>query len=918
MNIEEKCFGKETNLAKTTVVLYNISIMENKEITRNDVKKRNPFLSILKGILVFFLVILLIVVVWCSFSALHRKSSLSLLPSDYSVYVHTDSIWEALSPIIDLEAMDIALSSPGLGQIRGALVSFRQAQLKDNKLVSLLASRPVDIGVYMTGEETVAPHIVGILDLGFLSSVSRISKFVLPFFDIKDFFIVKENGSYHYEFASGENVFYLKPFYNTVIFSTSKELLDRALVGNNDADYTKEELALINKKIKEPIKVIADAKGLISAFTSGTPTMEKIVGLLSQETKALVSLSIKEKQISLNADIPLENLTGVNIDPSLVELNNLLAKNSTMPQLLSHFSNLVQYYTVVNAGTFQELTQAVFPLLPADVKIDSLWKTANALCKTFFSITLDDLLFSWTGKECAAFGLEGLNAPVFVLQVNNEDKRREVFDNVLSSIILQDDTSLILNGIRLPKIKLPRFLQNLLEAFKINLPNPYYLVHKGYVYFSESPEVLSAIYNASVGGIRISENSNWKSVSEGKSLESAFSLFYDLERSEPFFVRGNNLLAQILELYTVGRCDVKINNSVLSMSLNISSNPPTKIRGIPGFPVELQGKAGQLQLETGAKSNHIYWVEDNKIIKVMDTNSTIISELEMSSPVSIVAGENSSEQEGALWAITADGVIYNLLEDLTVVEGFPIMLESKPTAKPSVAKDSLIIPLENKLIISFDTKGKKTLIPFENVTGAVLGSPTVLGDKIAIYEKGFLGKIQLFDKELKTPKNLVGIAYGSPALLEKDGTTYTAFVTQAGSLYIWNEKAVDNTPKTLSLFGIFYTNVVSSGNYFYALAVDGTLHRISVDGETLAVQIPNVTAKEGVISVTSLKESNEKNIYVGIDGNLIYGFNENLELLPGFPIAGKEKPVFADANGDGKLDCFVLTMDNKLNAWNMR
>ena len=892
--------------------------MENKEVARNDVKKRNPFLSLLKGILVFFLVLLLIVVVWCSFSALHRKSSLSLLPSDYSVYVHTDSIWEALSPIIDLEAIDIALASPGLGQIRGALVSFRQAQLKDNKLVSLLASRPVDIGVYMSGGEEVSPHIVAILDLGFLSSVSRISKFVLPFFDIKDFSIIKENGSYHYEFASGENVFYLKPFYNTVIFSTSKELLDKAIEGNNDASYTKDELALVNKKIKDPIKIIADAKGLISTFTAGTPTIEKIAGLLSQKTKALVSVSIKEKQIGLNADVPLENLTGINIDPSLVEVNNLLSKNSTMPQLLSHFSNLVQYYTVVNAGTFQELTQAVFPLLPADVKIDSLWKTASTLCKTFFSVTLDDLLFSWTGKECAAFGLEGLNAPVFVLQVSNEEKRREVFDNVLSSIILHDDTSLILNGIRLPKIKLPRFLQSLLEAFKINLPNPYYLVHNGYVYFSESPEVLSTIYNASLGGIRISENSNWKSVSEGKNLETAFSLFYDLERSEPFFVRGNNLLAQILELYTVGRCDVRVNNSVLSMSLNVSSNPPTKIRGIPGFPVDLQGKAGQLQIEAGAKANHIFWVEDNKKIKVMDTSSTIVAELEMPSSVSIIAADNSSEKEGVLWAITEEGVIYNLLEDLTVVEGFPIMLESKPTAKPSTSKDSLIIPLENKLIISVNTKGKKSLIPFENITGSVLGSPTVLNDKITIYEKGFLGKIQLFDKELKEPKSLLGIAYGSPALLEKEGIVYTAFVTQAGSLYIWNEAAVENTPIILSLFGVFYTNVVSSGNYFYALAADGTLHRISVEGETLSVQIPNATAKEGVITVASLKSSNEKNIYIGIDGNLIYGFNENLELLPGFPITGKEKPVFADANGDGNLDCFVLTMDNKLNAWNMR
>ena len=40
--------------------------------------------------------------------------------------------------------------------------------------------------------------------------------------------------------------------------------------------------------------------------------------------------------------------------------------------------------------------------------------------------------------------------------------------------------------------------------------------------------------------------------------------------------------------------------------------------------------------------------------------------------------------------------------------------------------------------------------------------------------------------------------------------------------------------------------------------------------------------------------------------------------MAGYPLAGCGKPAFADINGDHYADTFVLTLDNKLNAWNLR
>ena len=499
---------------------------------------------------------------------------------------------------------------------------------------------------------------------------------------------------------------------------------------------------------------------------------------------------------------------------------------------------------------------------------------------TIYLFGLEDILFSWTGKECAAIGIEGLNAPVFVLQINDEAKRRQVFDNVLSSLILHDNTSLILNGVRLPKIYLPPFIQSILKTFGIDLPSPYYLVHNGFIYFSESPEVLSSVYNSSVSDSKIANNANWKAVSTEQKMEFAISLFYDLERSEPFFLRGENIVARILELYTIGRCDVRTKDSVMTMQLTVSAKQSRQLRSIPGFPMELDSRADQLTIEKSDNPSTIFWVEKDNKIKAMNISSTQTKETELSAKCYITAADVKCDKNGVLWAVTEEGAVYYYTADLKTVTGFPILLESKPTA-PAVAKgNTIIVPVSNGKLCTVTSKAEKMYTTIPDLSGTILSSPTVLKDRIGLYDKGFMGKIYIISEYVRNPYNVMGIAYGSPALMLKDDTYYTAFITQAGKLYIWKEtEAKDVIPLEVSLKGVFFCNVVSNGNYFYALAANGTLYRISLDGKTLAVKIPNATAKEASLTVEKSTNGLGSNIYVGIDGNLIYGFNENMELL---------------------------------------
>ncbi|MBR5867358.1 MAG: hypothetical protein IKZ04_05550, partial [Spirochaetaceae bacterium] len=600
--------------------------------------------------------------------------------------------------------------------------------------------------------------------------------------------------------------------------------MKKACEADNKNDYTKEELSLLKTKIKEPLKIVLDARNLLAQMTSETPGFDKIQNILNPDTKALVALDMQNSQINLIAEIPLENNEPEVLEEEIQDLAKLVKKDSNMPRILSQMSDIVQYYTIINAGTLEEITKASFPLMDESMNIDSTWQSANLLCKAFFSMGLEDILFSWTGKECAAIGIEGLNAPVFVLQINDEAKRRQVFDNVLSSLILHDNTSLILNGVRLPKIYLPPFIQSILKTFGIDLPSPYYLVHNGFIYFSESPEVLSSVYNSSVSDSKIANNANWKAVSSEQKMEFAISLFYDLERSEPFFLRGENIVARILELYTIGRCDVRTKDSVMTMQLTVSAKQSRQLRSIPGFPMELDSRADQLTIEKSDNPSTIFWVEKDNKIKAMNISSTQVKETELSAKCSITAADVKCDKNGVLWAVTEEGAVYYYTADLKTVTGFPILLESKPTA-PAVAKgNTIIVPVSNGKLCTVTSKAEKMYTTIPDLSGTILSSPTVLKDRIGLYDKGFMGKIYIISEYVRNPYNVMGIAYGSPALMLKDDTYYTAFITQAGKLYIWKEtEAKDVIPLEVSLKGVFFCNVVSNGNYFYALAANGTL-----------------------------------------------------------------------------------------------
>ena len=399
-------------------------------------KKKNPVVKFLIGIFIFLLLIILTIVGWCVYSAWDKQSSLSMLPVGYSTYLRTDSAWDAIDPMIDLQAADILLSSPDFSQFREPFMALRGSTLRTNKIFTTLLSRRVDAALY--SDQNSNQSFCAIIDLGFLSALSRPSKFYIQFvidkFKVENLSVVKSSidKNYHYEFKNGTSIYYIKPVKNLVLISSSKELFEQGLTASNDKYYTQDEKSMLMSKPVLPIKLVVDARQLALSLTEQISIFNKIASMLSRESLSVISFGITDSKININADFPLELSEELENKPGFSGVSKILSKNSTTPQLLSQLTETVQYYTIIKAGNINELKSAVFPLMPSTMNLNSLWAMGNTLCSAIFSATLEDIIFSWTGDEFAVLGIEGLNDPVFVMQVSDEKQRKQIFDKIIS------------------------------------------------------------------------------------------------------------------------------------------------------------------------------------------------------------------------------------------------------------------------------------------------------------------------------------------------------------------------------------------------------------------------------------------------------------------------------------------------------
>ena len=931
----------------------------------NDKTKKKKLPLAVKLLLLPFelvLVLLIVVLLWFTFSYFDRIKPVDALPPDYALYLRTDSVWGTAEPLLDLDATLIAMTSPNLQKYREDYLNIKSSKLRQNFFVKKALQRRFDAAVYGgegDGSDSgggagsgagSASGVIGVLDTGFLAGASRLAPHFIPHIKAlsqKLELSVNRHGNY-YQF--GDSLFFVFRK-NLVVLSTDKALLEAAMTWSNSELYQKEELEAVNARLKDPLRIFANGKNLLnfvvssqkSDQTAGQTTgqssdqtavqsdgkksssllqnyLEIIVPYLSQEEYTTLHVGITESDLNVTISVPMD----FGDNPSVYHpVLGLLQKDSAVPSLLPQFSEDVQYYTLISAGTLRDLRDAATRILPAEKDFMTTWNRSDTISKFLFNRSLDDLLFSWTADEFAVFGIEGKSEPVFGIKIADESKRREIFDRVFSSYIINSNDSLLVDGVRLPRVEMPGFVLSVLQALNINIPKPYYLVKDNYIYLSQSPENLAAINSGVQSSKKLTGSENWKRVSSKQSPYSTLSLYYNLERSVPFFIKGNSAMSKILALYNSGRFDLRIKDNLLTVQLQASAVALESSNHIPGFPLELEHRTNALLVKSNAKrSKLVFWLENNTSVNSLDCGTFERGSAEYPDLQYIAAASEATSRVngGELWAVTKNGMAYLLNGKLESVFGYPILSGVSLSCQPFVYKDSLVLVGADGAMCLISEKGELSQLE-TGVESGILAAPCVSGDYMAFYEKGFFGGIHIYKGQenitAEGPLELDGIAYGSPCIFTAGGKQYVSMITQAGQLYVYDFDGQLLAPFPVGLNGVFYLNVVMADGYLFALSEEGDLYRVGLDGKAMRVKIPYFTAKSGHITVYDYDEKAGQEIFVSGEGNSLYGFNSQMELLPNFPVSAYGNPLFIDLNGDNKNDCLAITFDNKIIAANV-
>ncbi len=522
-------------------------------------KPRKRTFKIIRVIFVILMLLILLAGIWIGIAWMQKVPSRSAIPSDYSVFMHTDSAYKTFDHLLDLQVTDLILSSPGVRGAKFALIGLKNSKMREKKLFRKITSRKTDLAFY--SDENGLFNYIAVIDMGPYAALTRLSPLYLTHVHndaVKDIEYVKEEGLSYFRIQNDGAFCYFKPYKNLVIASGSKDLFVKSMEmvkQGSDTQYEEEKDSSDDSSLKIEVKPHV----LFRALTGRNIITQEIDGMLDDSVPAYISLDVDDSKINVDMKLPID----FNRES---HFSNLIARKSTVPSFGSKLSRDVTSCTLLNMANLSELKDAMFPLFPKSDSLETLWSGAQKVCRVLLGMTLDDILFKWSGQEIAVLGVKGCEQTVFAVEVADENERDRVFKKMSSSLFVKNEASVTRYGAKLNHLMLPSLVDKLLSVFKISLPSPYYFVQDGFIYLSQSPEALSKLY-VSEGAGSEDEESTWDKMEGLSDQPSSISVYYDLAQKTPFFLKGNNSFAQALSLYGNGRCSIAFDSEGMNINL---------------------------------------------------------------------------------------------------------------------------------------------------------------------------------------------------------------------------------------------------------------------------------------------------------------------------------------------------------------
>jgi len=349
-------------------------------------------------------------------------------------------------------------------------------------------------------------------------------------------------------------------------------------------------------------------------------------------------------------------------------------------------------------------------------------------------------------------------------------------------------------------------------------------------------------------------------------------------------------------------------------------------------------------------NNRIYGSQDNSRIFISAGNTVIsintsdnsVSEMSGQDKLWIIPADGTGSKNAVnAWVVSERGRVTLVNGDLEPAQGFPVLTGLRLSAAPAAYNGKVYLCDEDGKVHSVDANGAQKIWE-TTFTSSLRSPPSFITAKAktgelhyaAVYPKSFFGELWLLDADGKLlpewPAQLMrvdedgftanaGISFGSPILVSLNNQVHTAFISQSGDFFIFDETAKALSPFPLILEGVFYVQPVFDGRFFWLVSAEGNLFRVSQEGEVLYQSIAGFSAKEeGYITVFDCDGDKTPEVFFTGEGNALYAYTQNFRSLEGFPLPAWGKPHFVPAQGNKKAEIYGIGMDRRLYRWQFR
>ncbi len=872
-----------------------------------------------KGLIVLFILLFVFIgipLISAGLSFLGRITPESVIPDSFTGYAHIPNPVKFIDRVLDHEPLPDILAEPGMSSFLPIVNTLIESKIFENRYVRFMGRGSLDAALMQKGE------IIAAWDMGVLSPLLRFLPNLAGQVTIPNLYYVQAGKLSRLEYRMDDGtVFFIGPYKNLLVISNNTKLFESVLNGTSrDGDLRGSTHKTFYSKDFD-IGLLVSSKSVIEMIGDSDPAINAVMNQLTFPGLTELTISVFPKQLDIAITSPLSS-------PS-ESLNTLISNNSRTSLLLQYLPENTQYSTLISIGSFKDILNYVVSI--SGPEMAGTLKTADSSSKLLLGMSLDELLFSWTGTEVAVFGLEGRPFPVFAVEIKDEKKRQEVFDKAFSSLVVKENISSVIDGTRIPQIQIPNFLGKTLNLFGITVPSPYYTVQQGFLFISESPENLVATVNSIRRNSSLPKTETWKTLAKSSSDQNSFSLFYSLDRSLPFFLKGNTGFDNILKLYRQGLARITIKDKVFKVTLSVIPGLGKGLNSVTGYPLDMGGRMGNILYSVmGSKKGEarIFFTGEGRAYS-LDPSVNIRYELAGNGKIHVIPAQGiqvKSMADPMAWVINDNGIVSLVNGNMEPQNGFPLVTGGRLSSPPAAHNGKVYLPDQDGsvYVIGSDAKVTQMNINFDNSLKSPPNFNTVSNKQyMGAYPKSFMGELWLTNIDGAPypgwPVFVSSIAYGSPRIFSDKNNVRVAFITQAGELSLFDESGSLLPEFPLTLTGVFYVQPEFDGQYLWIIAQDGTLYQVSLSGEVLFQKIPGLTAEEEAhIQLVDVDNDKIPEVFITGEGNNLFGYSRSFNSLDGFPLPVWGKPVFGDFNGDGKIECIGMGLDNALYRWQFK